>query len=189
MHSYAIETTERERIFAFLAILSVLLSWLLNKILIITETSIPWWFDAPSVFGFFSLLILLFNYYLWKIIMIRKLLGITTPHLDGSWKGFIKTSFEKYQNEIQAELIITQSWLRIIIVFKTDSSESKSSSLSIVRQGQEYELIYSYDNYPDGGEAESLVPHKGFVLAKLNSSYNIIDGQYFTDPHRSKNLF
>jgi hypothetical protein len=119
--------------------------------------------------------------------LIRRAFNIITPDLSGGWKGYFKTNFEKFETEIPAKLFIKQNWMKLIIEFKTSSSESKSMSANIVKRSEDYEILYSYDNYPKGGQPESLVPHKGFVIAIYNQDKKEIEGQYFTDPHRKNN--
>ena len=187
MHYFSIESNERTNVFSVIAFASVFFSWGLNKLFEIFSLVIPWWIDAPSVVGFFSILILLFNLFLWKVNWVRKSLNIITPDITGNWEGYIKTNFENFEKPIPAELIIEQKWMKIMIEFKTSSSTSKSMSANIVKRGDEYEILYSYDNYPKGGQPETLVPHKGFVIAIYNPVKKKIEGQYFTDPHRKNN--
>src|SRR3989339_1334552 len=128
MHYFSIESNERVSVFSIIASASVFFSWGLNKIFDIFSIIIPWWIDAPSVLGFFSILILCFNLFFWKVTWIRKILNVITPNLSGNWKGYIKTNFENFEREIPAELVIEQSWMKILLEFKTSSSSSKSMS-------------------------------------------------------------
>jgi predicted pore-forming effector associated with SMODS systems len=79
-------------------------------------------FVAPSVtpFVIFGILLWLFNRYLWRWPLIRRVSGI--PDLEGTWKGTLSrtTSANATQSEIQnhkAECYITQTWRKIDFVF------------------------------------------------------------------------
>lgn len=187
MHYFSVESNERIKVFSTVSFISIFLSWALNKVCYLFSLEIPWWIDAPSVIGFFTFLIIAFNLVFWKVEWIKKIFGIATPNISGSWKGYFKTGYENYETEIPASLEIEQNWMKILIEFKTSSSTSKSMSANIVKRSGIFEILYSYDNYPKGGQTETLVPHKGFVIANYDPNRGIIEGQYFTDPHRKNN--
>lgn len=187
MHHYSIDSNEREKVFIVLALFSVIASILISKILVAFEIEIHWWIDAPSVMGIYGLLIFSFENYLWKIKFVRKILGVITPSLKGSWKGRIQTEYDNYKSNYDAQLEISQNWSRILFNLKTQSSCSKSITTNISKNGEEYVIFFSYTNYPKPGEKETLLPHKGFATLTFREQNLQLEGEYFTDRFRKNN--
>lgn len=187
MHHYSIESDERERVFIFLALLSVVSSLVISRILLTFKIEIPWWIDAPSVMSIYAILILSFENYLWKKLYIRRLFGVITPIVNGNWKGRIQTEYDGYESSYDAKLEISQTWRRICFNLKTQSSNSKSITANISKSGEEYIIFFSYMNYPKPGERETLLPHKGFATLAFSLKDYQLEGEYFTDRFRKNN--
>ena len=99
MHPYSIETEERKIILLLLAAFSVMLAWIIYKILNNYEIVLSWWIESPSVLFFYGLLFIVFDSWLWKLF--RKIYFVKTPNLNGEWDGHIKTSFDAVQRACQ----------------------------------------------------------------------------------------
>ena len=90
MHPYSIDIEERKNILLFLAISSIVLSWIFYKILGSYQISLSWWIESPSVLFFYGLLFVAFDKWLWRYFRVIGL--VKTPNLNGEWNGYIKTS-------------------------------------------------------------------------------------------------
>jgi hypothetical protein len=76
MHPYATVSDERRHFPLYMAVLSVLLAWGLNRGIEAAHLSLPWWVDAPSVASFYGIIYFGFDRRLWQLPSARKL-GLT----------------------------------------------------------------------------------------------------------------
>jgi len=119
--TYNVDTDPRIRIYFVLAFASIVGASFLTDQLKDLETALPF-FVAPSIapFAIFGILLWLFDRYLWKWPLIRRVSGI--PDLEGTWTGTLtRTSADDgEQGELQphkAECYITQTWRSMGFVF------------------------------------------------------------------------
>lgn len=128
MVTYNVDTDPRIRIYFVLAFASIVGASSLTAYLKDLETVLPF-FGAPSIapFAIFGVLLWLFDQYLWKWRLIRRVSGI--PNLEGTWKGTLTrtSSADGEQGELKkhkAKCYITQTWRSIGFVFY-DFAESE----------------------------------------------------------------
>ena len=77
-----------------------------------------------------------------------------------------------------------QSWSRIIVHLKTETSDSRSTSAAVVHEeASGYRLRFSYWNTPKAENAE-LRPHAGFCELLFDSEIATGEGEYFTNHQR-----
>lgn len=178
MHPYSLDTNEHKLVPLFLAITAICSAWLLSKLLIEFSLEVPWWFDAPSVMGFYGLFYAIFDTYLWKIKLLSTLRLIKTPILSGEWHGTISSSFNGGSNT-NAKLTIKQNWASIQIVLTTENSTSCSlvASLALESAGGAV-LTYQYQNDPRAGADTSMQIHYGTARLILNG--NSLTGDYYS---------
>ena len=193
MHDYSIERHPKEKILFSLAMLSILCAPVLksfaDQLLSYLEVG-KWWGSAPAIavpvfslfIGFYSL----FNHFFWRIKFFRKLLVV--PDLNGTWqcKGHtVLKNSEPADIDWKAEIVITQTWSRILIYLKSSQSESKSISASISHEkGIGYRLLYQYNNKPKADEME-LKDHTGAIELLFSEDILSAHGSYFTDKNRT----
>ena len=143
MVTYNVDTDPRIRIYFVLAFASIVGAPFLTDHLIegfvlaftrIVGAAAPSFltdFAAPSIapFAIFGILLWLFDRYLWKWPLIRRVSGI--PNLEGTWKGTLTRissddceQGELKQSDQKAELYITQTWRSMGFVFY-DFTESE----------------------------------------------------------------
>lgn len=183
MHSYSIDTEERRNILLFLAIISVVLSWIFFKILNNFRIILPWWVESPSILSFYGLLFVIFDKWAWRFF--RKI-GLTkTPNLSGEWKGYLKSSFDDHAVEIAATLKIFQSWTKIKILLITELSLSQSETASIIIDAPEGKyLIYQYINEPVSNATKTMSIHRGTAKLLFKEEENIFIGEYYSGRDR-----
>ena len=186
LHRYSSDTDDRRYIHVYLTILSILLAYGLFWISKVSTIEIPWWFDAPSVFGFYGLLYILFAKVLWKKKFFRAIFRIKTPNWNGTYKCSLITSFDNFKSEKDLKVSITQDW--DIILVQTETSQSKSVSLSAsfaINDSTNFQLTYEYLNKPKNDADSSLNMHYGMAYIYFESKE--LKGEFFNG--RGRNNF
>jgi hypothetical protein len=120
--TYNVDTDPRIRIYFGLAFASIVGASFLADHLQDLETVLPF-FVAPSIvpFAIFGILLWLFDRYLWKWPLVRRVSGI--PDIEGTWIGTLTrtSSADAEQGEFRkkhkAECYITQTWRSMGVVF------------------------------------------------------------------------
>jgi hypothetical protein len=178
MHAYSIDIEERKNILLFLAIISIVLSWGLFRVLNNFRISLPWWFESPSVLFLYGLLFVFFDRWAWKFF--RKLSLIKTPNLNGEWKGYLKSSFDDHAAQIKATLKVFQTWTKIKILLTTELSVSQSETASILTDTPEGKYLnYQYINEPIASAVKTMSIHRGTVKLLLNEKDSVFVGEYY----------
>ena len=88
---------------------------------------------------------LLFDGYLWKIGLLRKLKSIQLPSLNGNWIGKVETSNSRDGRPHSVSAVILQHWSRILLWLKTEHSRPRSIATSL-RAIDLLNLKLSYQN-------------------------------------------
>jgi hypothetical protein len=182
MHPYQIEEEVSTRKIIVTIILSIIAAYGLSTLLRLIPNATLWWIDYPSVFGFFGLFICLFNNYLWKLNFIQKLLGVTTPNLNGTWEGEIKSLYNNFTTPLHVLLHIKQTGSKILISLENETSISYSIHASILHSGKShnFELIYNYINEPKADSGSTLNIHYGTAWFQISDDCKSLEGDYFT---------
>jgi len=179
MHAYSLDTNERRYVFLILAIVSIVLSWGFQQLLLKYHISLPWWVENPSVLFVYGILFLAFDKWLWKFF--GKMNVSKTPNLNGEWEGSLKSSFDNHSGDIKVKLKIVQTWTEINILLRTDHSSSHSESASIINKAPEgIYLCYQYINDPKTNAAETMNIHRGTVRLLLNEKEKCLEGDYYS---------
>jgi len=174
MHPYATDSTEREKIFAFLAVLTIAVLWLLDRSL----GQYKWFWNPLTITGVYGLLYLLFGKIIWKASFLRIIRLTKTPDLNGRWEGKIKLSSKWLGKTKDATVTIRQSWTRIAVIFETESTRAQSIIASILtNQPEGTVLSFEYLNQPKPGSKDQFNIHRG--SARLTLDGNTLDGDFY----------
>jgi hypothetical protein len=187
MHPYATDSNETKAIPLYLAALSVVAAYLLHVILEKYKLAVPWWIDAPSVIGFYGLFYIVFNNWLWRTSLVRKIGLVKLPDLNGTWTGYIASSFDEHAGRHNGQLLINQTWTRISITLKTDNSQSHSLIGGIITQNAAANVLdYEYSNEPRSHAVATMHAHRGTARLILNKNNDlwILEGDYYTGRDR-----
>jgi hypothetical protein len=180
MHKYSIDTKERARITAYLAIISVAFVLLIQRFLGLLKINY-WWFPAPSVMGVFWLFYLLFNNYLWNFKILKIIRSVKTPDISGVWKGSISTTHEGNLQPIDANLRIIQTWTTLEFELETEQSVSKSYSAHLrCDHPKDIYIYYQYLSEPKIGSPETMNIHHGTAFLKLTPDGSKLIGEYYS---------
>ncbi|MFZ5628554.1 MAG: hypothetical protein ACOY5B_05460 [Spirochaetota bacterium] len=183
LHFYSADSSEKRYVHVILAFISVCLAYALASITKATAIQIPWWVDAPAVFGFYGLIYTLFDKYLWQLHSIRKILRLKIPMISGNYSGSLSSSHDKFKKKTKITANIQQSWDKILIQIETNQSKSHSLSASFhVSDRISPVLIYYYENTPFVSSVKTMHAHKG--LAELHVKSDGLNGEFFTGRDR-----
>jgi len=180
MHSYSIDSYERKFTYFAIAILSIFAAWTFSQ-----ATKFPWWIDSPSVFGFYGILYKIHDKYLWKLKILKKATFVKIPNLNGSWKGYITTSFDEHAKKLNAKLNISQNWTSICVVLETENSQSCSIAANIISKDPCLKILgYEYLNEPKPSATKTMHTHRGYARIRILDNEKTLEGEYFTGRDR-----
>jgi len=183
MHAYGIDSKERQYATVIMAMFSILLAWAYPRAFDFIDVKVPWWVDAPSVFGIYGILSVIFDKWAWRWGFLRKTWLVKVPDLNGIWRGAITSSFDGHTKTVVAEMKIIQRWTRIAISFKTDQSKSHSVMAGIVMsENGETSICYEYMNEPLAGACYTMHIHRGMARLYFCNDRGefTLSGEYFT---------
>jgi hypothetical protein len=185
-HKYSSDTNERQLVHVYLAMISVLLSYVLYWITQNTKLVFPWWVDAPAIFGFYGIIYLIFKKRLWNLKIFRFLFSIATPDWNGTYTCNLKSSYDNFQSEKEIKVRIKQEWDMILI--QLTSVDSKSNSLSgafSVNDSITPQFTYEYLNKPFNDCVQTMNIHYGIASIWFESGQ--LYGEFFNG--RGRNNF
>jgi hypothetical protein len=179
MHGYHTDDEIRKRVFILAFGLSILLAYLFYWIAL--KAKIPWWVDAPSVLGFFGILLWVYDNYLWKLPFLRKIPWFYIPDLNGKWNAEIKSSYQNFETSVKARATIRQTAVKMSIGLETETSSSHSTTASLLKidGANKYELIYHYINEPKADSVNTMNIHHGTSCMEFSTT-DMIEGDYFS---------
>ncbi len=187
MHPYVTDSNERRLVPLLLAIVSMLAAWGLHEILEVISLSTPWWFDMPSLMGFYGLFYGSFDKWLWRIPILRKVGLVKVPDIAGKWKGYITSSFDEHQDHCEASIEICQTWTKIRINLETETSRSYSQTAAVLTEIPHCTAIsYEYVNEPKAPARTTMHIHRGTARHTLCivDDTESFDGEYYTGRDR-----
>ena len=187
MHCYATDSDEKRIIHGILVVLSIGAAFGLATGLEALNLKAPWWIELPSFMGFYGLFHTIFDQWLWRRPLLRKVGLVKTPDLNGNWKGYVKSSFDEYAAEQSAALKISQSWTSMVVILETENSQSQSVSASVLTKNpRDVRVSYEYLNQPRPAAKDTMHAHRGtasLLLSEVGSS-RVLEGEYYTGRDR-----
>lgn len=181
MHPYATDSDERKSIPGLMAVFSVLAALGTDRLLTHTLFAVPWWFDSPAIVGFYSIFYCLFNKLLWKWKIFQKIGLVKLPNLNGTWKGYVISSFDEHSKKYDTTFTIQQDWNRISILGKFEMSQSYSLTASVIVDDKRgITLSYEYMNEPNSPATETMEIHRGFNSLSLKPNGKEMSGDYYS---------
>jgi len=149
----------------------------------------------PKVVTIDLILIAIFSTIFWKLKIFKGWL-VPFPNLNGTWKGFIRTTWiDPITNErpapIPAILTIKQSFLKISCIMRTSEMTSRSiiSDFVLDKDSQMKRLIYSYDSNPIQTVKERSPQHCGTIAFDIvEKPIKRLIGEYWTGRKTTGNI-
>lgn len=182
MHSY--EADGRKRVFIVLATVSVLLAWLLSAGLDAVDVQLSWWIGAPSGLGLFWPAYWVFDRYVWRLGILRKIGFVHVPNLDGEWKGEVKSSYDGGFSQ-SVSVVIRQRWSKMVIRLDTEYSRSHSTLAAFKTDDAiDPNLTYLYFNKPNPDAQDTMEAHEGTAFLELSGEALV--GAYYSGRGRQE---
>lgn len=183
MHQYATDSEERRNVIVGIALLSVALAYGLHWFTKAVNWEIPWWMDAPSVWGIAGIIYELFDKRLWRCSFFQKVGIVKLPDLNGKWQGIGYTSFEGGK-PYEVELQIRQTWTHLSVYLETAQSISRSLTASLsMNEPEGPVLTYEYRNDPKPNALPSMHSHRGTAVLRLRNG-DCLKGEYYSGRDR-----
>ncbi|MET3919957.1 hypothetical protein ABIB26_000883 [Arthrobacter sp. UYEF20] len=161
--------------------IAVVLAIVVNAGVDATGFDYGWIVSAPSVGGFFVILLRVFDTAAWRWHWVRRVGVTSTPIVEGIYEGTLRSTYQGV--EMPVRLKVEQRWLRIIIRFQVldpQTSESRSAAAAVTDEGHhDARLIYTYSNQIRHGIADDdMNDHDGAADVVLTPDGHI-RGRYF----------
>ena len=183
MHSYEIEG--RARMVVAITGISVLLIWVFHVGLGAIDFEPQWWLSVPSFAGCYSGLYWLFDRYVWRLGLLRKLGLIQLPDLNGKWVGEVESSYGQDGRTHSVSVVILQRWSKMVLRLETEHSRSHSITASLrTIDLPTPELSYQYVNEPKSNAPGTMEMHRGTATLEL-TGYGL-EGDYYTGRGRGE---
>ena len=182
MNSYV--PTNYWRMISIILVASIVLVGTINVGLNTVNFELPWIASPFSVAGIFGLFYFIFDHFVWKWCLLRRLHIVTIPDLSGTWNGEIESSHNPDGQPLQVSVVISQHWSKILVELETEESYSKSIAASfLTNYPLSSELMYAYLNEPKPKAQKSMEMHKG--TARLAFTGQVLEGDYYTGRGRA----
>lgn len=178
MIAYSINKNIRETVNFFMAIASVSAIIAIQKWFTLFDIQVA----VPSSFALYGLFSFVFDKYLWKISLIRRIHGI--PNLNGVWEGAIAKSKDDLFLDYKVKVEILQTWTKIQIEVIGEHTVSKLTSISMdIDHDTRKRIKYIYEVLPEKeGNGQNL---RGEGCQNLTlESENKLKGAYFSSKLR-----
>jgi hypothetical protein len=98
-------------------------------------------------------------------------------NVSGMYEGFLKTSWDDFESEIPAKIIINQTLFDMHITLETDNSQSENNTAH-VECGKKTEITYTYTNKGSVDEL-GLSMHMGTCMLSIFNGE--LSGRYYND--------
>ena len=177
MHSYDLEG--RGKVYTALAVASLPPVWLLDVLMNAANFSPQWWVSAPSFATFYVCLHWMFDRYVWRLGLLRRLGLVGAPNLGGEWVGSVESSYSKDEASRDISVSIAQRWSKMSITSETEHSQSRSVVASVGDDGgAPPELTYMYVNEPNPRAVATMNTHRGTAVLRLRGQ--VLEGDYYS---------
>ena len=140
--------------------------------------------SALTAFAPSFLIVLFFNKYLWRIVFIRKLLGIRIPFIHGRWEGYIKSIHTKHKKKHRVAIEFWQTLNKIYVWYYDENAITHSliSDFSLDSEGGPLKIFCIYLNQPIKTDQLKLQQHHGVMELYVDELGNKIIGTYYNNP-------
>ena len=148
---------------------------------------VPFYIELPSIPTVYGLLFYLFDKFFWKYPAFKKLGIVVADDLNGKWEGTIKSSYDKHQKSVKAEIIIEQTATRIKICGTFDQSKSVSVHENFSRSeiDNKVALFYFFRNEPQYDAVETMAIHEGSAKLIHDEKADTLTGYYYSGRDRN----
>lgn len=136
-----------------------------------------------NIEGSISLTLLISYIYaehLWKYNPINK-----TPKIYGDYEAVFISEYDEKKRK--SNITIKQNLISTRIYMKTNESKSESTTSTLLKKEDSWQLIYTYTNIPNANERNHSEIHFGTCILDIEDN-NIKNGSYYTDRKTSGDI-
>lgn len=172
----------------FLIAISTTISYLISLLLKKCQINVPFYIDLPiSAIGIYSIFFGLFDNYFWKFSFFRRIGIIIADDLNGKWIGIVKSSYDDFKADIEAELNIKQTATRIKIcgTFNQSKSVSVHENFSRSEIDNNVALFYFFRNEPKYDAVATMAIHEGSAKLIYDKDKDELNGYYYSGRDRN----
>ena len=127
----------------------------------------------------------MFDRYVWRLWLLRKLPLNHPPDLRGKWVGEVESSYSQGDCPRPVSVVIVQRWSKMVVRLETEQSISHSIAASLRTIDPPYpELTYQYVNKPRANAPDTMAMHRGTATLELIGPG--LEGEYYTDRGRGE---
>ncbi len=133
---------------------------------------------AGEAIGLATIFMACFNKWWWRWKPLNRLSN-GMPVLGKNYKGKICYKYNDSNHERESEIRIDQTFLNVMVKFRTLESSSTSVTATIETINNEKQLVFSYINIPKAEIQDRSAIHYGTAILKLDDPKHLI-GNYYT---------
>ncbi len=167
--------------------ISTLVIYGISSVLESYNITVPFYIETPSIPAVYAILFWIFDKFIWKMSIFKKLGIVVADNLNGKWTGVVKSSFDNFENDIPAELTIKQTATAIKVygVFNQSKSVSIHENFELSEVDDKVALFYFFRNEPNYDATKTMATHEGSVKLVYNPSTNSLTGYYYSGRDRN----
>ncbi len=134
---------------------------------------------GPSIFE-----INIFNRYIWKFGIVRKIFSINIPYISGRWEGTLLSTYTQHNKKHKIVIEISQTLTKTTVWYYDENAITHSIIADTVldEEGGPPKVLCVYDNNPIVNKHSGLQRHIGVMELYVLSEENKIKGIYFNNP-------
>lgn len=203
MHTYSTDNENRPHVYGYIALGAYLLAIIVGAVISFVASYLPIVVGIGLSWGIaFKILLNVYDKHVWNTAFAEKLKWTKVPDLNGTWEGYVETSYSDHIDEkalhpdndpsaelqmLKASLHIRQTYRKINVHLETETSTSDSDGATILADdGRWSRLSYQYGNDPNPNTEGTMHPHYGsasLVLRETDDNEELT-GPYYTDQNR-----
>lgn len=181
------------KIYLYIYVLTVILVFVIKNIFIISkrEISIQSGITAKNIIDacFFAVGpaivgINVFNKYIWKLSIVRKMFSIELPCIEGRWEGTLLSTYTQYKKKHKIVIEFSQTLTRTSVWYYDENAITHSIIADTVLDEDRgpAKILCIYDNNPIINRDTGLHRHIGVMELFVLADENKIKGTYFNNP-------
>ena len=148
---------------------------------------VPFYIETPSIPAVYALFFVLFDRVLWKNKIFKRLGIVIADDLNGKWVGSLKSSYDNFATNIEAQLVIEQTATKIKICGTFNKSKSVSIHENFGRSeiDNRVALFYFFRNEPTYDATQTMAMHEGSAKLTYDLESDSLAGYYYSGRDRN----
>jgi hypothetical protein len=179
MQTYITDSKDRKKFTWINALISMTIAYLTYLLTYYVKQDSLSWLCIPSMIAYYIILDYLSNAYSWKSSIVRRILSLDTPNLNGIWDGDSTYTLDS-QCKTNISIGIKQTLDKIHITLASEETRGHSITASVfVDDVGSRSLRYEYIEEPRNNASQSVQMHRGSSRLILVDEVTL-DGSYYS---------